>query len=86
MGLFSNLFGGGNFGIIARSIAEHHNRLGSFPDVLSVYYEDFKSRSPGSRRGWMAKYAVSVIEEDYSKAAQPEAWGLFFLTLAITWI
>ena len=74
MGLFSNLFGGGNFGKIAGSIAEHHNRLGSFPDVLSIYYEDFKSRSPGSRRGWMAKCAVSMIEDDYSRAAEDSSF------------
>ena len=70
MGLFSNLFGGGNFGKIASSIAEHHNRLGSFPDVLSIYYEDFKSRSPSSRGSLKAKVAVSMIEDDYSRAAE----------------
>ena len=67
MGLFSNLFGGGNFGEIARSIAEHHNRLGSFPDVLSIYYEDFKSRSPDSKRYLKAQVAARMIEGDYLK-------------------
>jgi hypothetical protein len=64
MGLLSFLFGGGNVGQIAQSIAYHHNRLGSFDEVLQIYLSDFKSRPIDSRKFEKARYAALIIEED----------------------
>lgn len=63
MGLLSFLFGGGNVGQIAQSLAYHHNRLGSFDEVLKVYLSDFKSRPTDSRKFQKAKYAALLIED-----------------------
>lgn len=63
MGLLSFLFGGGNVGQIAQSLAYHHNRLGSFDEVLKVYLSDFRSRPTDSRKFQKAKYAALLIED-----------------------
>ncbi|HEY8037710.1 MAG TPA: hypothetical protein VIF37_19195 [Methylobacter sp.] len=62
MGLVSFLFGGGNAGLIAKSIATHHHRLGKFNDVLNIYYRDFKSRSNGSKNYAKAQEAIEMID------------------------
>ena len=38
MGFLNYLFGGGNVGKIAQSIAYHHNRLGPFEEVRPKKY------------------------------------------------
>ena len=63
MGFLSYLFGGGNVGEIAQSIAYHHNRLGSFEEVIKIYLSDFKSRSVDSRKYDKARFAVAAIED-----------------------
>lgn len=62
MGFFSSLFNGGNVGQIAQSLAYHHNRLGSFEEVIKVYLSDFKSRSIDSKNYEKARFAVAAIE------------------------
>ena len=64
MGLLSYLLGGGNVAKISQSVAYHHNRLGSFEEVLQVYLSDFKSRPIDSRKFEKARYAVLLIEEE----------------------
>tara|TARA_R110002050_G_C8961761_1_gene514416 strand:+ start:8631 stop:9041 length:411 start_codon:yes stop_codon:yes gene_type:complete len=63
MGLFSFLFNGGNVGQIVQSLAYHHNRLGSFEEVIQVYLSDFKSRSIDSSKYEKARFAVAAIED-----------------------
>jgi hypothetical protein len=62
MGLLLFLFGGGNAGLIAKSIAMHHRRLGNFNDVLAFYYLDFDSRPVGSRNYARARFAAETIK------------------------
>ena len=63
MGLLSFVFGGGTVGQIAQSLAYHHNRLGSYDQVLQVYLSDFKSRPTDSKKYEKARYAALLIEE-----------------------
>ena len=63
MGILSFIFGGGNIGLIAKSIAGHHKRLGDFNEVLKIYESDFRSRPVGSRKYDKAKYALGLIEK-----------------------
>lgn len=63
MGFLSYLFGGGNVGLVVQSIAYHHNRLGSFEEVIQVYLSDFKSRSVDSKRYYKARFAVTAIQD-----------------------
>lgn len=63
MGLISWLLGGGNIGLIAQSLAEHHKRFQDFNTVLSVVYKaDFASRSQSSGSYSKAQQAVQMIE------------------------
>jgi hypothetical protein len=64
MGLLSYVLGGGNIGLIAKSITNHHNRLGDFKSVLAFYRSDFSSRSPDSRRFNKAKKAAELIDSN----------------------
>lgn len=63
MGFLTYLFGGGNVGVIAQSIAYYHNLLGSFEEVIQIYLSDFKSRSVDSRKYDKARFAVAAIED-----------------------
>lgn len=48
MGFLSNLFlDNGNAKVIARSIAMHYARLGSFEDVVQFYRRDFANQKSG---------------------------------------
>jgi hypothetical protein len=61
MGLFSFIFDGGNVGLIAKSIAAHHQRLGDFDKVCAFYYDDFISRPRGSKNYEKAQKAVYMF-------------------------
>lgn len=62
MGILSFIFGGGNIGVIAKSLAGHHKRLGNYNDVLKIYETDFRSRPVGSARYQKAQYALELID------------------------
>ncbi len=64
MGFFSWLSGGGNVGMIAKSIARQHRSMGDFNAVLDVYFMDFSSRQNGSRNFDKAIEAVRMISKD----------------------
>jgi|LakWasMe94_HOW11_FD_contig_123_5383_length_1420_multi_2_in_0_out_0_2 hypothetical protein len=61
MGLFSFVFDGGNVGLIAKSIAMHHKRLGDFDKVSDFYHEDFLSRPKGSKNYERAQEAIFLF-------------------------
>jgi hypothetical protein len=67
MGILSWLFGGGNAGLIAKSIAKHHRTMESFDAVTGIYLLDFGNRSPGSRNYDKAIKAVEMIVNEEIK-------------------
>lgn len=61
MGLFSFVLNGGNVGLIAKSIAAHHQRLGNFDKVCDIYNGDFLSRPVGSKNYERAQEAIYMF-------------------------
>ena len=66
MGIFSFIFGGGNIGLIADSIAKHHKTLRNPREVFNIYYKDFSNvlRHPiGHPRSWKCTEAKIMLED-----------------------
>ena len=62
-------FGGRNVGKIAKSIAYHHNRLGSFEEVIQIYLSHFDSleKFEDSNESRKKIYAVMAIKNSLIK-------------------
>ncbi len=64
MGILSYIFGGGNIGVIAKSISKHHEELKDFNAVCEFYRYDFAFRTSSHRKYEKSQEAIKMLDNE----------------------